>query len=85
MNEDVKRIETATLYEFVQEIEAAVKEGYQSTDTNEGMPQTLGVGLYYCDMIRAATVTKEPEQAIPKMPEVTATKQVPRTQKKPKK
>lgn len=75
MSEDVKRIETATLYAFVQEIEAAVKEGYQSVDTNEGMPQTLGVGLFYCDMVRAEVVET------PK----TDVKPVTKTQKKSKK
>jgi hypothetical protein len=60
--EDIKRIEAFSLYDFVLQIEEAAKAGYSSTDTNEGMPQSYGPGLYTATMVidKVDEVTSEP-------------------------
>jgi hypothetical protein len=61
MSQDKIRIEAFNLYNFVQQIEEAARVGYGSTDTNEGMPQSLGPAMYFCDMVRTAETVEEEE------------------------
>jgi hypothetical protein len=63
MSQDKIRIEAFNLYNFVQQIEEAARVGYGSTDTNEGMPQSLGPAMYFCDMVRTAETVEEEEEA----------------------
>lgn len=53
MSKETIKIESPNLIEFVYDIERKVKEGYSVDDTNEGLPQSWGPGLYTC------TVSKE--------------------------
>lgn len=64
MSQDKIRIEAFNLYNFVQQIEEAARVGYGSTDTNEGMPQSLGPAMYFCDMVRTAETAEEEAEKV---------------------
>jgi len=53
MNENTVKIEAPNLIEFVFEIEKRVREGYSVDDTNEGLPQSWGPGLYTCTLTKS--------------------------------
>jgi len=64
MTKDTVKIEAPNLIEFVFEIEKRVQEGYRVDDTNEGLPQSWGPGLYTCTLSKTVETTEktsEPE------------------------
>jgi hypothetical protein len=52
MSQESKVITAYNLYEFTLKIAEAVREGYGLTDTNEGMPQSMGPGYYSCIVVK---------------------------------
>lgn len=66
MNKETVKIEAPNLIEFVYAIEKKVKEGYSVDNTNEGIPQTWGLGYYTC------TVSRDVEKTVEKPTEVVS-------------
>jgi hypothetical protein len=60
--QDVKRIETYSLYEFCQEIETAIKAGFSfDFKTNENFPTAFGTMLT-CGLVKAAEKVEEAQE-----------------------
>lgn len=60
MSKDIKRVEAPNLIEFVNEIQDYVQQGYTVTDTNAGIPQSWGPGLYTCELEKASEAPQKP-------------------------
>jgi len=56
MSQESKFISAYSLYDFTLKIAEAVREGYGLTDTNEGMPQSMGPGYYSCVVVKEVQV-----------------------------
>ncbi len=60
--QDVKRIETYSLYEFCQEVELALKAGFSfDFDSNENFPQNYGT-LLTCGLVNVGKKVEDEEQ-----------------------
>lgn len=59
MSKETVKIEAPNLIEFVYDIEKKVKEGYSVDDTNEGIPQSWGPGLYTCTLSKEVSASKQ--------------------------
>lgn len=84
--QDVKRIETYSLYEFCQEVELALKAGFSfDFDSNENFPQNYGT-LLTCGLVNvgkkvedeeqvteSATVTEQTEEVVQNAEQVEST------------
>ena len=62
--QDVKRIESYGLYDFCQDVQAALQEGYVfDFDTNENFPTAYGTMLT-CGLIKSAGKKVETEETV---------------------
>lgn len=84
MSKETIKIESPNLIEFVYDIERKVKEGYSVDDTNEGLPQSWGPGLYTCTVSKEAAekVADEPKTETPMKAEETSEETKPKTRRK---
>lgn len=58
MTNQSKRIEAYSIAEFVQQVQQAIREGYElDLDTNENYPQQFGT-LFTCGVVKADSLLK---------------------------
>lgn len=61
MSKETVKIEAPNLIEFVKEIQEKVQQGYTVDDTNEGLPQSWGPGLYTCTLSKTSASVQPKE------------------------
>lgn len=62
MSQEIKHIEGYSLFDFMLQVQDAVRDGYSISDSNEGMPQTFGPSLFTCLLIKCESKVEEVEQ-----------------------
>lgn len=78
MEQEIK-VEQPTLIHFIEKIVELTKLGYVPSKTNQGAPQSWGLGLFTCGMVlENPQVEKQSEET----PEVVPTKRPTQTRQK---
>lgn len=78
-----KRIETYSLYEFCQEVQESILDGFKfDFESNENFPTAFG-SMLTCGLVKAVEVEVEVEAKVEETPAPTPTDEVPSTPVEP--